>query len=82
MSRKTLPLPKQTMKVLFELYCSSSTDFALSGFLKNILNTLADYEYLDAVRILGYLEQDYPDLIDYKKAVKAILSAKRRYEAI
>lgn len=77
-----LPLPTGTIKDLCLIRAKNSNDIGLTNMIANTLNSLADYEYDEAIKILSYIQEDYPDLMNYNKYVRAIRSAKQRYDNI
>ena len=84
--RNRLPLPLSTIKeikfLIAENTAKNGIDWAIVNLLRNALIYICEYDYTDAIRLLGYLKEDYPNLMDYSKHTKAIDKAHKRYDAI
>ena len=80
--RNRLPLPLSTIKEIKSLITESGTNWDIVNLLRNTLINICEYEYNDAIRLISYLKQDYPSLMDYEKHIKAIDNAHKRYDAI
>ena len=77
-----LPLPLSTLKTLNVLISESGNNLWLINPMKNIVRNIASYDYADAIKSLGYLQQEFPELMNYEKEIKAILRAEKKYNLI
>lgn len=61
----------------------ATKDLALKGLIMNACKELScanDYDYF--VTLLGYMKRDYPNLIDYKKALTQVKRFQTKYNNI
>lgn len=80
--RNRHPLPLSTIKELMKLKESNWDNLWVANPLANIIRDIAGYDYQDAIKKLGYLQEQNPDLLDYAKHIKLIQAAQERYNAI
>lgn len=77
-----LPLPISTIKRLCEIRDNEHETLWVKNPVSNCLQYIGNYDYDEAIEILGHLKDDYPDLMDYNKEIRNIKTAKKRYLAI
>lgn len=80
--KNRLPLPLLAIKEIQEVLESNMSNLWLKNPLKNVLNSLASYEYSEAIELLTIISYDFPELMDYKKNIDSIKKAEKRYLSI
>jgi hypothetical protein len=76
-----LPLPLATIKEISNSRDTNS-DLNVLNPLKNLLRKICEYEYQEAIQILGFLKEEYPSLLNYSKCINGIKNAEKRYNSI
>ncbi len=80
--KNRLPLPLKTIKEIHRIIDRHKDNLWIQSPLRNALVYISEYDYAEAIQILKYLQEDYPDLMDYKRHINYIKAAKQRYERI
>jgi hypothetical protein len=79
--KKRLPLPLSTIKEI-RILIDKNDSLWIKNPLRNILISIGNYDYSDAIKGLELIKQDQPELMDYKKAIERIKEAQVRYNNI
>jgi uncharacterized protein YeeX (DUF496 family) len=79
----SLPTSYKAIEEIQKVIEENSKNLWIVNPLKNCLRYFViEAEYQEAIEILEYIKEDYPNLLDYKNLINLIKQAEKRYEAL